>query len=93
MPDQRDDLSIHAEQAEERLNITLEDLQGAWVRCLEGQDDRKEGEFSLEEVIETWGIPRDTAYDRLNKMIFRGLVSKRAGRHLGKRINWYSLVK
>lgn len=89
MPDQKDNISVSTSSDADHLNITLEELQGLWEEFLETDNDRQLGEFTKSEAAKTWGIPDDTAYDRLTKLLKIGKLTKRPGRLNGFRCMFY----
>ncbi len=92
MPDTRKNLPICADGNGDHLNITVEELQELWGDYITQNDDRKEGEFTKLEAATLWEIPTDSAYDRLEKMVVKGLLSKRAGRKSGKKVTFYRKI-
>jgi len=92
MSDQRENLPVCADGNGDCINITAEELQGLWAQYLEKDDDVQEGEFTKQEAASMWGVPMDTAYDRLERMVQKGMLNKRAGRRLGKKVTFYRKI-
>jgi hypothetical protein len=92
MPDQRENLPVRTNRDGDGLNITPEELRELWKQYIEEDDDRQPGEMTRIEAAELWGIPTDSAYDRLEKLVSRGLMTKRIGRKTGRRTTYYNKV-
>lgn len=52
-----------------------------------------DGEFTKAEAAEMWGIPEDTAYDRITKMVKAGALTRRSGRRNGRKMIYYQASK
>ena len=93
MSDQRENLSVPNDQNDGRLKITIEELQGLWEKVQVRDTDRMDGEFTKAEAAEMWGIPEDTAYDRIMKMVKADALTKRSGRRNGRKMIYYQASK
>lgn len=91
MQNPRKDLPVRPDRNGDVINISVEELDALWGQFIESDNDRQPGEFTRAEVAELWGIPNDTAYDRLELMVSKGLLSKRAGRQMRKKVMFYKL--
>ncbi len=89
MSHQGKDLPISTNENDQGLAITLEELQQLWEQCITRDDDRREGEFTKDEAANLWNMAEDTIYDRLEKMVRFGALTKRQGRRSGRRATYY----
>lgn len=92
MSNSREDLPVCTDGDGDTIKITAEELQGIWETYLLQENDQQKGEFTKREAAEMWGMNLDTTYDRLEKMVDKGLLEKRAGKRGGKRVTFYRKV-
>lgn len=89
MSDKREDLPVSVNENNERLAITIEDLQSIWDEFLVEDNDRRDGEFTKADAAGIWNMQEDTVYDRLERMVKAGKLEKRFGRMNGRRATFY----
>lgn len=76
------------------MNITPDEIKNLWDEYMSEKDasDRKEGEITVKELAEIWGVAEETAYHRANVLATAGKLVKRAGICNGKRTNYYKII-
>lgn len=92
MPDQEDNISVSTGSDADYLDITVDEMEELWNEYLQADNDRQPGEFTKQEAAALWGLQIDTAYDRLQKLIRIGKLSKRKGRENGYGTTFYKKV-